>query len=169
MKPENKFRNWFQLKMREYMLKQYPSLRVRVQKHADAVTAGIPDIDLSIAGITMWLEVKHLESCVKGRTLHVTPLQVATLNSIAQAGVFSGLLVGLALGPRQGYAVALYSAVPTLAVRDDFGRWETVVDTLVAHAKASSQWSAETFAALPSIYRPGYVTLPDDGYVDEGC
>jgi len=136
LKPENKFRTWFIEKAREYLRQHYPGVRARFQKHADYVTSGVPDMDIALAGITLWFEFKQLPSCKKERKLDVTPLQRDYLRELAEVGVGRGLLVGLALGPRKGYDVALYhTAIPTSAQRNDFRPWTIVVDKMVEMAK----------------------------------
>ena len=136
MKPENKFRTWFIEKARGYLNQHYPGLRVRFQKHADYVTSGVPDMDIAIGGLTLWYEFKCLPSCKKERKLDVTPLQQAYLRELTEAGVGRGLLVGLALGPRKGYGVAVYhTTLPTHAHRDDFRPWTIVVDEILSLAK----------------------------------
>ncbi len=149
MKPENKFRKWFEDKARGYLSQKYPGLKVRFQKHADAVTAGIADMDISIGGITIWIEFKLLTSCKKERKLDVTALQHEFLQSVAQAGVPSGLCVGLTLGPRQGYDVAFYhAAIPTQAVRNDFRPWTIVVGQLLALAQLYAAQSHDVLSQV---------------------
>lgn len=142
MKPENKFRTWFIDKSRGYLNQRYPGLRVRFQKHADYVTSGIPDMDIALAGITLWYEFKLLTTCKKERKLNVTALQMEHLRSLAEAGVGCGLLVGLALGPRKGYDVALYhETIPAVAHRNDFRPWTIVVDEILSVAKGHAAQS----------------------------
>jgi hypothetical protein len=175
LKPENKFRVWFEEKARGYLAQRYPSLPVRFQKHADAVTAGIADMDLSIGGTTIWLEFKLLTSCHKERKLYVTPLQHEFLRAVAQAGVGSGLLVGLALGPRKGYDVALYhTTIPTVAHRNEFRPWTLVVDELLSMATARAAQSHYLLSQVesPRPHRVGNLPLfalasmPD---LDDAC
>ena len=148
MKPENKFRNWFIGQFRVWAEKEHPGCKVRVQKHADYATDGIPDIDLAIHGMTMWLEVKLLTSCQEVRKINVTPLQRANLEQSASAGVPAGLLIGLALGPRKGYRVAVF--VPPLsevAHRDMFRPVELACEKLYAMADEASSRSYARFNA----------------------
>lgn len=136
MKPENKFRTWFIDKAKEYMAIHYIGVRVLFHKHADMATSGVPDMDVSIAGITLWEEFKFLPACAKGRKLDVSPLQRSYLEELTQGGVGAGVLVGLALGPRKGYDVAVYhQAIPTIALRSDFGPYTHAVEQLVSLAK----------------------------------
>lgn len=122
MKPENKFRKWFIERFQSCMQSQYDGVSIRVQKHADYATDGIPDLDISVNGMTAWIEVKCLDACKRERKINVTPLQRNNLCSAARAGVPSGLLVGLSLGPRKGYLVAFYKAadIPDTVCRDSF-------------------------------------------------
>ena len=170
MKPENKFRTWFIDKARGHLNRHYPGLRVRFQKHADYVTSGIPDMDIAIAGVTLWFEFKHLPSCVKGRKLDVTALQMAHLNSLAEAGVGRGLLVGLALGPRQGYDVALYHAgIPSVAHRNDFRPWTVVVDKIFEMAKCAAINAQHEFHKAGSrVGLVGHLPIPHLQPVDSG-
>jgi hypothetical protein len=139
LKPENKFRLWFVERATEYLRSHYLGLRVRFQKHADYVTSGIPDMDIAIGGITLWYEFKNLPSCKKERMLNVTPLQMGHLRELAEAGVSRGLLVGLTLGPRKGYDVALYhETIPTHASRNEFRPWTVVVNEILWEAKEAA-------------------------------
>ena len=153
MKPENTFRTWFIEKTKGYVNQHYPRLPLRFQKHADYVTSGVPDMDVSMAGLTIWLEVKCLPTCTKARTLHVTALQRAHLDSLAEVGVGRGLLVGLALGPRKGYDVAFYhETLPTVAHRNDFRPWTVVVDEMVSVAQGRAAFA---HALLHSLHCGG--------------
>jgi hypothetical protein len=69
LKPENKFRKWFIEKAEGYLCDHYPDIRTHYQKHADMVAAGIPDMDIAICGITMWIEFKLLETCKEKRKI----------------------------------------------------------------------------------------------------
>ena len=148
MKPENKFRKWFLEKFTEQMFLRHRGTTVTVQKHADYATDGIADIDLSINGMTMWLEVKLLTSCQEERKLHVTPLQRAYLEGRAKGGVPAGLLVGLALGPRKGYRVALFvPPISEVVHRDMFRPVEDIVGRLYSVAHAATLNAAKAFEA----------------------
>lgn len=139
MKPENKFRKWFIDRFAEQMVLRHKGTKTTVQKHADYATDGIADIDLSINGITMWLEVKLLTSCKAERKLDVTPLQRAYLENRAKGGVPTGLLVGLALGPRKGYRVALFvPPISEVVHRDMFRHVDDVVARLYSMAHAGA-------------------------------
>lgn len=151
MKPENKFRIWFIDKARGYLTQKYPTLHVRFQKHADYVTSGIPDMDIAIEGMTLWYEFKLLASCKKERKLDVTPLQMAHLRELAEACVGRGLLVGLALGPRKGYDVAVYhEAIPSVALRNDFRPWTIVVNEILQMAKLHAMRSERLLSQIDS-------------------
>ncbi len=52
-----------------------------VFKHADLVTAGVPDISVTFRGKTVWLEVKLLTGCETRSSLsrHFNRLQLATM------------------------------------------------------------------------------------------
>lgn len=166
MKPENTFRTWFIEKARGYLNHRYPGLRVRFQKHADYVTSGIPDMDMAIGGLTVWYEFKCLPSCQKERKLNVTALQLAHLRSLAEAGVGRGLLVGLALGPRKGYDVALYhETIPTVAHRNDFRPWAIVVDDVLSMAKYYAEQSHKVLSRLETNRRHIVGNLPTPGWV----
>lgn len=179
MKPENTFRTWFIGKAQGYLSQRYPGLRVRFQKHADYVTSGIPDMDMAIGGLTVWYEFKCLPSCQKERKLNVTALQLAHLRSLAEAGVGRGLLVGLALGPRKGYDVALYhETLPTVAHRNDFRPWTIVVDEILSmakyHAAQSHQILSQVGHSRPALVghlpclTPRAVEGLDDAHEDGG-
>lgn len=145
-KPETKFRNWFIQKLREYVLAKGPTATFRAQKHADYATAGVPDVDISINGITMWLEFKLIPQCAKERKLDVTELQRVELSSIADACVRSGVLVGLPLGPRQGYEVAyLDEPIPATIKRADFGPVEAICSVLYSQAYVSAESAHNRF------------------------
>lgn len=146
MKPENKFRKWFLDKFQLHMNHCHPNTKITVQKHADYATDGIADIDLSINGMTCWLEVKLLTSLKEERKLHVTPLQRAYLEGRAKGGVPTGLLVGLALGPRKGYHVALFvPPISEVAHRDMFRQPEHVMERIYSMAYAAARASAKAF------------------------
>ncbi len=146
MKPENKFRKWFIDRFTEYMFVHHRDAKVTVQKHADYATTGIADISLSINGMTAWYEVKLLTSCKEERKLHATPIQRAFLESRAKAGVPSGLLVGLALGPRKGYAVALFiPPISEVVHRDMFRPVEDVSQRIYSLAATATRYAAEAF------------------------
>lgn len=146
MKPENKFRGWFLERFATYMKLRYPSAKVTVQKHADYATTGIADISLSINGMTAWYEIKLLTSCKEERKLHATPIQRAFLESRAEAGVPSGLLVGLALGPRKGYKVALFiPPISEVVHRDMFRSVEEVSQRIYSLAATATRYAAEAF------------------------
>ena len=139
MKPENKFRKWFLEEFNRYMKRERPGTLITVQKHADYATDGIADIDLSINGMTCWLEVKLLTSLKEERRLHVTPLQRAFLEGHAKGGVPSGLLVGLALGPRKGYDVALFvPPISEVAHRDMFRQPTIAMERIYAMAEQAA-------------------------------
>jgi len=53
-----------------------------VIKHADASTAGIPDVSVTVNGRTSWWEFKHANPRVKG-----TELQRLTARRLANAGI----------------------------------------------------------------------------------
>lgn len=158
MKPENKFRQWFLDKFTLHMFGNYTGARVTVQKHADYATTGIADIDLSINGITMWIEVKLLTSCKEERKLHVTPIQRAYLENRAKGGVPTGLLVGLALGPRKGYLVALFvPPISEVVHRSMFRPYDQVVERIYSMANAAAHRSVQDFERL---------TVPRSGPTD---
>ena len=166
IKPESKFRAWFIGKAQGYLNQHYPGLRVRFQKHAAYVTSGVPDMDIAIGGLTLWYEFKCLPSCKTERKLHVTELQMEHLRSLAEAGVGRGLLVGLALGPRKGYDVAVYNTVlPTHAHRDDFRPWTIVVDEILTMAKDHAAQSHEVLKRLDTNRRHLVGRLPVLGWV----
>jgi hypothetical protein len=151
MKPENKFRKWFLDNFRTYMLAHYPTVKITVQKHADYATDGIADIDVSINGMTMWLEVKLLTSCQEERKLHVTPLQRGYLETRAKGGVPTGLLVGLALGPRKGYRVAVFiPPISEVVHRDMFRPMESVAERLYAMARQAAHTAHTAFLRAES-------------------
>jgi hypothetical protein len=137
LKPENKFRTWYIVKAKEYINLHYPGLKFRCAKHADMVTSGVPDMDISIGGYTIWFEFKLFTSLKKERKLDVTSLQAAYLNDLTQHGVPAKLLVGLALGPRKGYDVAIYGAAST-ALRSDFRPYTQAIEYMVDMAKAGA-------------------------------
>lgn len=173
MKPENKFRTWFVERATEYLRSHYPGLRVRFQKHADYVTSGVPDMDIAIGGVTLWCEFKLLPSCQKERKLNVTALQMEYLSSLAQAGVGRGLLVGLALGPRKGYDVAIYhEAIPTVAHRNDFRPWTFVVNEILSMAQSRAAnahfYLSQIGPVRPSLvgHLPVLAYRPDSGLDD---
>lgn len=165
MKPENKFRIWFTAKAIGYLAQKYPGLKVRFQKHADHVTSGVPDIDVGICGITLWLEVKLFMSLTKERILDVSALQLDYVRGLTDAGIPAGVLVGRSLGPRMGYDVALYDkAIPSVSLRDDFRPWTIVVDQMVAMAKDCAGRSHHILSQIgphrPSIVGHLPVLLP---------
>lgn len=174
MKPENKFRTWFVARATEYIRSHYPGLHIRCQKHADYVTSGVPDMDIAIGGMTIWLEFKVFTSLEKERKLNVTALQRDYLNSLTQAGVPAGVLVGLALGPRKGYDVALYHCgTPSSAPRSDFRPWTTAVEKILQMAKAGAVNSHHVLSQIePSRSRVGHLPCLtqgiDDAYEDGG-
>jgi hypothetical protein len=146
MKPENKFRKWFIDRFTEQMFLRYRGAIITAQKHADYATDGIADIDLSINGMTMWLEVKLLTSCKAERKLDVTPLQRAYLENRAKGGVPTGLLVGLSLGPRKGYLVALFiPPISEVVHRDMFRPVDEVVSRIYSLAYTATRIAAERF------------------------
>lgn len=146
MKPENKFRKWFLEKFQGHMNQTYPGVKITVQKHADYATDGIADIDLSINGMTCWLEVKLLTSCKEERKLNVTPLQRAYLEGRAKGGVPTGLLVGLALGPRKGYDVALFiPPISEVVHRDMFRQHSVIVERIYSMVQTASFAASQHF------------------------
>ncbi len=151
MKPENKFRTWFTEKFKDYLTLKYPTLTYKVQKHADYATQGIPDIDIIIAGMTIWIECKLTPQCVTKRKLDVTELQRQELRHIAQAGAPAGLLVGLPLGPRKGYMAAWFDAdaIPLHVTRTDFRPPEIIFDRILAVADHASD---VTLASLKGAF-----------------
>lgn len=60
-----------------------------VVRHEDQFTAGIPDISITWAGVTSWVEVKYSRA---GRRARVTPLQRAALDRLFAAGAPAYLL-----------------------------------------------------------------------------
>jgi hypothetical protein len=152
MKPENKFRLWFIERFREYVLASSPHARFRATKHADYANAGVLDMDLAINGMTIWIEFKLIPQCVKERKLDVSDLQKDELHELTQAGVSASVLVGLPLGPRKGYAVALLDAnVPTHLKRSDFGPAEAVFSILYAKAYVSSEQAYNRFKSTALV------------------
>jgi len=170
VKPENKFRKWFLDKFTAQMFVEHRDARVTVQKHADYATDGIADIDLSINGMTMWLEVKLLTSCKEERKLHVTPLQRAYLENRAKGGVPTGLLVGLSLGPRKGYLVALFvPPISEVVHRDMFRPVDDVVSRLYSLAYTAARLSVERFdrdSKIPQLLTPRGTKIPGNRTVD---
>lgn len=167
MKPENKFRKWFLDKFEGQMNQAYPGTPVTVQKHADYATDGIADIDLSINGMTMWLEVKLLTSCKEERKLNVTPLQRAYLEGRAKGGVPTGLLVGLSLGPRKGYLVALF--VPPISEvihRDMFRQPVEVIERIYTMARTATLQAVRRFEKFDAVIKPTSVQIPRTRPVD---
>lgn len=161
MKPENKFRTWFIDKAKDYMAQHYPGVRVLFHKHADMATSGVPDMDVSIAGITLWEEFKYLPACVKGRKLDVSSLQRDYLEELTQGGVGAGVLVGLTLGPRKGYDVALYyQTIPEVALRSDFGPYTHAVEQLVALAKHRASEAHRVLSTVDPYRAGGVLRLP---------
>jgi len=170
MKPENKFRKWFETQFKAYMNSEYPALRVRVQKHADYATDGIPDLDVAINGMTFWLEVKLFQSCQRERMLHVTPLQRANLQAAASVGVPAGVLVGLSLGPRKGYRAALfYPPIPFSVELDEFLDIQDVVERLFTAASDASFRSFSLFRQCelvrPKSVQASYMQEPKKSVV----
>lgn len=146
MKPENKFRKWFLERLQKHMAHCHPNTKITVQKHADYATDGIADIDLSINGMTCWLEIKLLTSLKEERKLHVTPLQRAYLEGRAKGDVPTGLLVGLALGPRKGYLAALFvPPISEVVHRDMFRQSEHVMEQIYSMAYTAARASAKAF------------------------
>lgn len=125
VKPENKFRKWFIVNFMNVLNANYKYAKIRVQKHADYVTQGIPDLDIGVNGMTCWIEVKCVDTCsLKGRRLDVTELQRSNIESAAQAGIPAGVLVGLKSQSRHSppYRAAFFPAgsVPTHVKSHDF-------------------------------------------------
>jgi len=147
VKPENAFRKWFISAFTTAVTGVYDA-PVRFQKHADYATQGVPDLDMSINGITCWLEIKFLPSCSeKGRVLNVTPLQKENLLSAYRAGVPAGVLVGIKSPKDQKskglYLLAFFTAdqIPEKVYEADFESLAWVKNelyTLLRHSAATS-------------------------------
>lgn len=175
LKPENKFRVWFTERFKAHLLLHHPGMTYRVQKHADYATSGIPDLDIIICGITMWVECKLVPKITKKRTLDVSELQLFQLRDIAEAGAPAGLLVGLPLGPRKGYLAAWFSAgtIPSHITRDAFRQPETIYRQLITESEYAAEKSlARIKASLlthpiritdPLAYVPGLERVGDHG------
>jgi hypothetical protein len=136
-------------------------------------------MDISMSGVTLWFEFKHLPACKKERKLHVTALQMAYLSSLAEAGVGRGLLVGLSLGPRKGYDVALYhETIPTVAHRNDFRPWTVVAGEILTVAQVCASRAHHTLSQIGHSPRATVGHLPvlsprhdaglDDAHEDGG-
>lgn len=167
MKPENKFRKWFEKEFQLYMGLQYPTACVRIQKHADYATGGIADLDISINGMTLWVEVKLLTSCHAERKLNVTPLQRNFLEQCAKVGVPSGVLVGLAFGPRRGYDVALFiPPISEVVHRDMFRSSAVAIERLYAMAAKASADAHRSFQTGGPLGHNDFSSL--DCVVDDG-
>jgi len=54
-----------------------------VVRHEDKFTAGVPDLSVTWAGVTSWIEVKYER---KGRLAKLTALQEKALQDLAMAG-----------------------------------------------------------------------------------
>jgi len=169
MKPENKFRTWYVARAKEYIGYHYPGLKFRCNKHADMVTSGVPDMDISIGGYTIWFEFKLFTSLKTERKLDVTPLQASYLNDLTQNGVPAKLIVGLALGPRKGYDVALYGAA-SRALRSDFRPYTHALEYMVEMAKAGARNAHHVLSQLgpsrPSIVGHLPCLVPRNGVDD---
>lgn len=149
MKPENKFRVWFIERLRADILARHPHATFSSRKHADYANAGIPDMDISINGITLWLEFKLVPKVTKERKIDVTDLQRDELSTLTKARVPAGVLVGLPLGPRQGYEVAYYDqTIPTSVRRTDFGPLQAVFNILYSQAYVSAEQAFNLFKLI---------------------
>jgi len=146
MKPENKFRTWFIDKFAGWVNQAYPHWRIVTKKHADYATSGTLDMSIAINGITVWVEFKLIPSMKEHRKLDVSAIQRAELAVFARAGVPCCVVVGLPLGPRKGYDVALYhSVIPEECHRDHFGSLERAFNQLAGLAVSASIVSRSQF------------------------
>src|SRR5208282_3563412 len=69
---------------------------VLVWKHADRITAGIPDLSISYRTRTVWVEVKMLDKLDRSSKTRksIDPRQLASLFRLAQTGVPVRYLIG---------------------------------------------------------------------------
>lgn len=63
------------------VLKRIPEQEAVVIKHADAFTAGYPDLSITMNGRTIWWEAKYAKPTIKG-----TGLQLLTARRLAKVG-----------------------------------------------------------------------------------
>ena len=148
MKPENKFRTWFLAKFKGWLNQAHPGSTLVARKHADYATSGILDMSLTINGITVWTEFKQIPACVRGRKLDVSDLQRTEIEAYTVNGAPACVVVGLPLGPRLGYDVALFKfPIPENVYRDNF-RWHTTIfEELYGMAEKTADWASVRFLA----------------------
>jgi len=170
MKPENKFRLWYIKSFQSYLHTRYPGTITSVQKHADYATGGIPDLDITINGFTLWVEVKLLPACTRARRLDVSDLQRDNLAKKYAAGAPSGVLVGLPLGPRRGYTAAWFPTpeIPRVVTNSCFVDVQQTMDALYHMAKEYAERTHLKFIQRPQYVFPTIDPATLDVVVDTG-
>lgn len=146
MKPENKFRTWFVAKFRGWLNQAHPGATFVARKHADYATGGILDMSLTVNGVTVWTEFKLIPKIERERKLDISELQRAEIDEYSRAGAPVVVLVGLPLGPRQGYDVAFFNKdVPQTVLRSDFGRTEGAFAYVYSLAETGAKRALDKF------------------------
>jgi hypothetical protein len=153
MKPENKFRVWFLARLKLFVQGLSPQATFVSQKHADYASGGVLDQDVAINGYDFWVEFKLIPTLQKARKLAVSDLQKVELRRRLFAGVPGVLVVGLPLGPRNGYDVAVFvGEVPETVCRGDFRPASDAYRVLYNLAASYAEQAHNKFRAVKLVH-----------------